>query len=94
MSRKIDVKHDPKMSGDVAAMLTETMRPMLNADPASTIAGVLAFLAATAHGMTRGDPAGTEDLLRSWLGSAVGMGRRLHMGESKPVAGECIKFGD
>lgn len=88
---KIDVEIDRSRAADVAGSISGLLDGQMRADPASTIAGVLAYLAAAANDMTRNDPGGADQLIGAWMGTARGMARRLYI--QKPALGEDLKFG-
>lgn len=83
---------DKEMAKDVSAMFLDTMAPMLDAEPASVIAGTLAFLATVAKRMTNGDDEAAVRLLGAWGQSAQEMARRIS-NDRDPHPGENIVFG-
>lgn len=83
---------DKVMAKDVSAMLLETLGPLLDAEPASTVAGTLAFLASVAKRMTKGDDEAAVRLIGAWAQSAQQMARRISNDED-PHPGQDIVFG-
>lgn len=83
---------DRVMAKDVSAMLLETLGPLLDSEPASTVAGTLAFLATVAKRMTKGDDEAAVRLLGAWSQTAQQMARRIS-NDQDPHPGQDIVFG-